>query len=233
MSSSKSHSTETDASPPLGARENFWDHDEQEYDDSSEEETPTGPRRTDVGRDWGNRHSFVRGRTKAEYVAHSLLKRNATVLCPFTLHAPPNRGQEPLFEFLFGDGDPDLDHDPDALHTEREPVELSDPQLHIPKSFPDGFAPEESGQYRLRRRFNPEYGYVSFGGKIANRPTDEFMEVVDSLLDWVVAQDDNGVERDDVEGVRDGAFNMKIGGDLEDVDIMERVIEDLLGELDA
>jgi len=230
MSESQTHSVDTDASPALGARTNFFDTEADDYDES-DDETPTGPRRTDVDRDWGDRHTFVTGTTKAEYVAHSLLKQSATILCPVTLHAPPDRGKEPLFEFLFGDGDSDLDHDPDALHTERKPVVLSDPELHVPKSFPDGFAPEESGQYRFRRRYNEEYGYVTFGGKIANRPTDEFMEVVDNLLDWLVGQDDNPIDRETADGIRDGAYHLKIDGQKDDVDIMEEVIEDVLAEM--
>ena len=219
---------ERDASPALGTRENFFDPDHDDYKDT--DETPTGPRRTDVDRDWGQNHSFTRGRTKAEYVAHSLLKQSATILCPVTLHAPPDRGVEPLFDFLLGDPDSGLDHDPSTMHTERQPVELSAPEVHVPKSFPDGFSPAESGQYRLRRRFNEQYGYVTFGGKIANRPREEFLAVVDDLLNWIVRCSDNPIDRETADGIRSGAFDMKIDGQMDDTDIMENVIEDVLEE---
>jgi len=220
--SQSANTTSRDASPALGSRKNFFETDEEDYADESEE-TLNGPRPQDVDRDWGVRHTFHHGTTKAEYVAHSLLKQSATVLCPVTLHAPPNRGKEPLFNFLFGDAD-ELEHDPDALHTEREAVELSDPELHVPKEFPDGFAPDESVQYRLRRRYNDEYGYVSFGGKIANRPTDEFMEIVDSVLDYLVGRDDTALDRETADGIREGALHCKLDGEMDDVEIMEEVV---------
>lgn len=207
--SQSANTTSRDASPDsLGARENFFDSSSNDYET---EETLTGPRPTDIDRDWGPRHTFNTGATKVEYVAHGILRQNgsATMWCPVC---------------LFGDEDDCDDHDGKA-------VKLSDPELHVPKEFPEGFAPRESAQYRLRRRYCEEDGHVTFGGKLANKTTDEFLECVDEMLDWVVAREDTALDVETADDIRSGARDMKMDGRKDDEEIMREVVADVLDEI--
>lgn len=67
--------------------------------------------------------------------------------------------------------------------------ELSDPELHLPKLFEDDCRSIEYGQHRHRRRIEPESGRINWGEttstRLDPRPKDEFMQVVDLVLDWV------------------------------------------------
>lgn len=208
MPHAQAQSTERDASPALGARENFFDPDDDNYTD---EETLTGPRDTDVGRDWGVRHTFTSGTSKIESVAHDILRENgtATFFCPVC-----------LFE-----GDDTLGIPEDTAS------EQTDPTVHVPKEFPEQFAPKESGQYRFRRRYCDHAAHVAFGGKLANRSTEEFMAKVDEVLDFVVEREENSLAREKADGIRSGAFDMKIDGEMDDEEIMQEVVADVLDAL--
>ena len=208
MSESQATTKERDASPALGARENFFDTRDNDYTD---EETLTGPRDQDVNRDWGIRHSFTRGTSKIDNAANDILRDggSATFLCPVCLW----------------EGDDDFDI------PEATAVKQSDPEIHVPKSFPEQFAPCESGQFRFRRRYCDHAAHVSFGGKLANRPTEKFLEKVDEVLDWVVSNDKTALARDIADGIRSGAVDMKLDGTLDDEEIMRRVVSDILDEV--
>lgn len=157
---------------------------------------------SDLDRDWGGNHSFLSGTTKYEWVAHAILKETATFLCPVC---------------LWSDED---DHD----HTD-ELVELSEPELYIPKEFPEGFAPRESGQHRHRRRYCELAGHVTFGGKIANRSTKKFMDIIDMVL----TQTEVHLREGEVEDLQKHAMRMKQDGRWDDMDIMRIILKEIDG----
>lgn len=212
----------SDESPTLGCRENFWG----QVSSTGDTEESTAESHSDTGK------MDSVGTTKAEYLAHSILKESGTILCPTALKDPANREYPAMFEWLFQDACL-LDHDPEAIHKEQQAIEITDPELYIPREFPDGFAPMESGQYRHRRRYNTEHGYVSFGGIIANRPTDEFMEVIDTLLDFVVRRDEIALQESKAKKYRRDAIRMKSKGEMHDVSILETILADVLDEIDG
>lgn len=177
----------------LGARENYWGEDLSS--DTSDHEDPD--------RDYGHAHRFKPPQNRNALLAHKLLRDSATMYCAETLY-----------------GDPD---DPWALHSENEAVELTDPEHHVPKGASSTFGSAEAGQYRHRARVNEEAGYLSgpegtTSVVIADRPTDEFLDVVESAIR--VFDPRPSVECE----VRDRAGALKAAGEMRDVDVMERVV---------
>ena len=193
-----------------------------EEDDETEETANDDYVAQGQGDEWGVHHDFTDGTSKYESLAHDCLRSVARLLCSTTLFKAPDRGLEPLFAWLLDDEDLVEEHDPYALHSENREVELTDPELHIPRSMPDQWANVDYGQYRHRRRVNEETGYVtggeSTGVYIADSPEPVFMEAVEIFL---IGQD--FMERREQE-LRGYARSLKREGQLRDVDILEKVI---------
>lgn len=162
----------------LGARENFWGDD---LSASTEDEDE------DPDRDYGRHHRFKPAQDKDAILAHRLLRESATMLCGETLRSAPYNGGRLAELVAWCFDDECIDGREEAMHHSVEQVELTDPQAHIPRAASAEFGTCDSGQYRHRARVNEETGYLSgHGGSthvvIADRPTDEFMAVVDVAI---------------------------------------------------
>ena len=163
----------------LGARENFWGDDLSTDDDPNHDDDPD--------RDYGLHHRFKPPQDKDAILAHRLLRESATMLCGETLRSAPYNGGR-LAELVAWCFDEEcIDGRGDAMHHAVEQVELTDPQEHIPRAASAEFGTSDSGQFRHRSRVNEETGYLSgHGGSthvvIADRPTEEFMAVVDAAI---------------------------------------------------
>jgi hypothetical protein len=169
-------------------------------------------------------HDELPGTTRAEYVAHGILKQGADLLDPITLNSPPDRGVAPLFEFLFDlpSGGPS---DPSALHEETTEVAVSDPQVHVPKEHVEDSRRVDYNQFSKRWRVSEEHGYLCRGPVIADRPTDEFMEVVGAVLHTVQHHTDREFAPGEREAIRERALRQKTDpGGPHDTTIMEDVV---------
>jgi hypothetical protein len=164
-------------------------------------------------------HQERAGTDRLEWVAHDILKSSARLLCATTLWDAPDRGWSP---HMAAEGVPDApDHDPDAMHHERGEVELTEPRVALGKTA-DGWGTHAYGYSGHDKRVQPETGYLSGGEStgvvIADRPTEEFLAVVD----LVVACRD--LRRKTAEHVRAFAREQKAEGNARDVDILRDVL---------
>lgn len=179
------------------------------YDDADE----------DDDRDRGG-HCNYGTTSKADWLAHQLLRRTGRLLCSTALFAPPDRGVEPLFAWLFDDEE--IDHDPDAMHHENAEIELTEPIVRLGNIAGKEFGTTEYTSERYQKRVNPEHGYISGGEStgviIADRPKAAFLEVVDIYL----AMKDLKWSR--AEQLREYAEAEKLSGEARDVDILASVI---------
>lgn len=77
--------------------------------------------------------------------------------------------------------------DPDDMdiHDEEQTVILSDPCLYVPIDATHG---TDFGVERHRRRYNPEHGYITFGGPLLELPTRDFLDLVEHVVDDLVAE---------------------------------------------
>lgn len=153
------------------------------------------------GRSWGHAHQFVAGTSREAWVAHEILRKGATMLSAVT-----------LFE------DPD---DPLAIHDENHASELSDPELHVPHEASSAWYDQDYGVQRHRRRYDLEYGYVS-GVVIEDRPTDDFLAIVDDVVEYAALPPSRAEE------TLEKARELKQRGEHRDVDILERLLRDYI-----
>ena len=168
----------------------------------------------------GSHHRDYGATSKADWLAHQLLRRTGRLLCATTLFGTPDRGLEPLFAWLYDD---DLvDHDPLAMHHENGEVELTDPIVRLGRVGGEEFGTTEYTSERYQKRVNPEHGYISGGEStgviIGDRPTAAFLEVVDIYLDV------KDIEWGRAAELRELAEREKEAGERRDVDILSRVI---------
>ena len=185
----------------------YYGHDDADGDGDGDGEDTSG-------------HRNYGTTSKADWLAHQLLRRTGRLLCATTLFAPPDRGVEPLFAWLFDDEL--VAHDPDAMHHENAEIELTDPIVRLGRIAGEEFGTAEYTQQRHRRRVNLEYGYLSGGEStgviIADRPMDAFLEVVDIYLEIKSLDFERTAE------LRELARREKQAGERRDVDILARVI---------
>jgi hypothetical protein len=173
--------------------------------------------------DYGPHHDEYGGTSRAEWVAHGILRETARLLCARTALEDPYAGGD-LAEAvaLVLDDDPGHDGRGDELHVDNHEVELSDPTMVLGRTAGEGWGIREYGQFRRRRRVNPETGYVSGGEStgvlIADRPLPEFMAVVDLVLMSNVTGPDEATE------IREWARSEKCEGQQRDVDILSGVL---------
>lgn len=140
---SQSHSQ---SNHELGDRGNWW------FDETDTDETAgqTGHAETD-------------GTDAAEYVAFQQIQALTNPICARTKHQPAWNGGRlaELCAWLF-DGEC-IDGRGDQLHREQTEVELTEPEFYCPKQIQRGSRLIAYRQFRLRRRYNPETGYINFG----------------------------------------------------------------------
>ncbi|EMA45245.1 hypothetical protein [Halobiforma nitratireducens] len=170
---------------------------------------------------------FEYKRERAEYVAHSILRQTGTLVCPIALNAEPDRLAS-LFEWL-ETGEAETGHDPTAIHQEQQKVELTEPEVYVPLQTTREFGgkPREYGQRPKRSRYNPEHGYI-VGPQILDRPEEEFMQIVEYVLDHMVADDDIGLSQAERDRLEHDARRLKQNGDYRDTDALATILEDAL-----
>lgn len=151
-------------------------------------------------------HDELAGTSREAYVAHKLLKEwGATMLDPVSLFEEPGEDAPEAW----------------CLHDDGEIVALSEPSEYVPKRHDGAYGSFDYRQFRHRNRVSEEYGYLSFGGPIADRPTEEFLAVVDAALDDIEAVHiPPATQRE----IRKRAKRMKQCSDLHDTQIMKRVV---------
>lgn len=142
-----------------------------------------------------------RGTPKALHVAKTVLRREATVLCPH------------------------------CLHDRDRAVEISDPQEHVPRTVVlerDGGknVVVELAVLPKAHRWCPDCGSISFGGPLADRTQEEFKAIIDEVTGSVEFTD---FPASRLEKARSDALAKK--GREEgphDVRIMREFVEELL-----
>lgn len=206
-----------------------WQEDEwfTATDAPGYQESDEARERADIGEgeEWGQAHDFTVGTDKYEWVAWDIYLQVAPAYCAASLWGPtelPGGRDAQLCAWLF-DGECISDERVWAMHEENEQMELSEPQLHIPKRAPEKAGMKDYGQYRYRRRVNPETGYITGGASTAvvvgDLPKEEFMTVISTILSM------SDLMPDAVAEVRRFARQLKSApNDMRDVEIVERVL---------
>lgn len=160
------------------------------------------------------------GVSKSEHLAHRLMRSAAPLLCAATLFGTPDRGFEPHTAAEGITVTPD--HDPDATHHEREEVELSDPEVRVPREMPAQWGHADFGQRLRRVRQNPENGYLSGGESTVIYIADVSYEEFASLVEIYLACKQLPPKQE--SKYREFALKQKRAGDQRDVDILETLI---------
>lgn len=119
-----------------------------------------GTKNIDDDREHG--HSEIEGKDPAEYIAFQLLSQLTQPICERHIDSPPWNGGWLAEAFAWLDGEA-VDGRGEELHRENRIVELSDPELYLPKQIETEHGFVEYRQHRHRRRFNPETGYINWG----------------------------------------------------------------------
>jgi hypothetical protein len=142
------------------------------------------------------------------------------MLCSETLFATPalEGGHiEQLCRFLFEPAEEWREHNPDAHHTSKREVELSEPCLRPPT--------ETVRDQRHRVRVNDEVGYISGGHStgvvLQDRSLENLIAIVNLWLTGRQADVPDSIKQD----ARDLAYSMKREGDDRDIEILSEVVE--------
>ena len=199
MSSKSASATANAESGSPYRRDNWWfsetghpGHGEDDVDaGESDEQDDAGP------------HIERPGTSRAEWIAHKVLKATAPLICPITANADP-------------------DEDDLAMHEVNHEIELTDPELYVEASgvdVGDGKMRKMYGDHR-RHRYNPVYGYIT-GPQIADQPTEQFLQVVDIVLELGMLNE--GLREKTADRIRTLARVRKGAGD-DDVSIMTEVV---------
>lgn len=147
-------------------------------------------------------HAELSGTSRAEYVAHNILKRGATLLDPISINEEPT----------------DAD-----LHEPGERVPVTDPCEYVPKRHEGEYASTDYGAYSKRWRVSEKYGYLCRGPVIADRPSEDLLAIVELVLD-LAASIGRPVPDQEREAIRDRAERMKRDSGAHDVTIMAEVV---------
>lgn len=205
----------------LGSRVNIFDSESEEFDterqpgdpsksshgDDQEQEFPTVAEMLDRNR--GN-HEYVSGVNRDHWVAGTILRSL---------------------------GNPTL-HCPECWHEYDRKSELSDPEHHLPTAErlferdEDGrlvYEAQEGGLQSFvqkhdhrRHRHCPECGAVSFGGVLADRSVEDFLDIVDAVFEWF-----DRTPPSLKEGIRESAIERKVEQDMSDEANMEQIVRQL------
>jgi hypothetical protein len=151
-----------------------------------------------AGVEWGIHHEFKLGTARDEWIAKSILRKGADHLCPECL-------------------------DDEVRHV------LSEPHIHSPRvvTFEVGEGSDRVRHVELAvlpnaRRHCEHCGLVTMGGIIADRPAEEFREVLDEVVESIDAVGK------DVRQARSDALAAKGRGRKHDVTIMREFIREIL-----
>ena len=175
-----------DADSPYRSSRDWW------YDDHDD----TAPTK-------GDGHDELSGTTRAEYVAHKILKRGAELLDPVSLNDPPEEWD---------------------FHEPEERVPVSEPQEYVPKRHDgDAAAEQDYNVHDKRWRVSEEYGYLVGGPVIADRPKQDFLEHVRGTLAAAEVWCDRSLPEEEWSAIVELAERMKQGG-AHDVDTMAEVV---------
>jgi hypothetical protein len=203
-------------------RENWWGDD---LDGTDDDEHPD--------RDHGTAHRFTEGTSKTEWLAYAILRQSGALICGRTAFGAPYAPQLAIaIAATFGDEEWAESHDPEALHHERHPVELSEPAHRLPEqASDDSRAVIASANGRHRSRVCEETGYLAgedTSAVIKDRPTEEFLLVVDSVLVEAARADGKELLASERDELRDRARRMKQSGQYRDVAILETILDGIL-----
>lgn len=204
-----SQSASADESRPYAWTETEW-YDHAEGRDCDREDPDA------VGR----HHDSYDGSDRLAWIAHDILKASGRLLCSTTLTKPPDRGWSP---HMAAEGYANApDHDPTAMHHERRDAELSEPRVPLGKTAGEDWGTAEYGHTGHDHRVTEEVGYFSGGEStgiiIADRPTEEFLAVID----LVVATKD--LRPSVADHVRAFAREQKEHGQKHDKDLLRDVL---------
>jgi len=138
-------------------------------------------------------HTELPGTSYEEFVAHAILRHGADMLCP------------------------------ECLHKHDRTTVISDPQEYVPKEVETSWGSVELHVLRHRRRVctHEDCGYMSFGGVLADRDTDAFLDLVKEVLSLV----DLPPSRE--EKLLNDARSRKLDGRFHDSDNMRRLVQDI------
>lgn len=138
-------------------------------------------------------HAELPGTSREAFVAHAILRHGADMLCP------------------------------ECLYEHDRTTTISDPQEYVPKEVETSWGTVELHVLRHRRRVCPheDCGYMSFGGVLADREADEFLELVEEVLQSV----DLPPSRH--EKLFNDARARKLDGRFHDSENMKRLVREL------
>ena len=140
MSSANQIATVTD--DDRHRRDNFWGKDESSSDPDNEIPDANDP---------------------AEYIAFQELLTFVHPICERNINVDPWNGGALAEGMAWLFEDEHIDGRGDELHHKNKFVELSDPELYLPKQVERNGRYIEYCQNRHRRRYNPETGYINWG----------------------------------------------------------------------
>lgn len=163
----------------------------------------------------------------ARWKAHQVLRGVADKHSATAKHGSPDRGWPAAFGLVFAhlDGVSLVrDHDPLAIHTERCDVELTEPIVHVPKIGPKTHGDIEFGQYRHRRRVDPEHGYIG-GVAFDDLPICEFLDVVEIVLETI--QSRHGYAQRRIDAWLGLAKDLKQDPTMSDQDVLTAVLTEI------
>lgn len=165
----------------------------------------------------------------ASYKAHQILREVCDKHSKTAKHAPPDRGLGEwgaAFAFVFS-GET-IDHDPDAMHTERCNIELTEPIVHVPLETDRGTHTVDYRQHRHRKRIDPEHGYIG-GVAFDELPIGEFLDVVEDVLSNAKAE--HFFRDEKIEGWIAEAKEMKQDPAMSDQDVLTELIATMYREV--
>lgn len=166
-------------------------------------------------------HSQFAGTAKAEWAAKTLLKDGVGRLDPIVLEQDPSTCPVDCEAF---DEHGECEHQDWVLHDEETSAELSEPKHYIREV--DTQLRTSDGLYR--RRENAECGHLVSGGAIPDRPTEEFLGIVEDWLQYLQQLNSRiTITHAESERLMQLARELKQSGEKHDVTILRMLIQEV------
>jgi hypothetical protein len=166
-------------------------------------------------------HLEFAGIAKAEWAAKSLLMDGVGRLDPIVLEEDPTQCPKDCPEF---EADGECRHQSWILHDEDTTNELSEPKHYVREL--ESQLLTSDGLYR--RRENEECGHLVSGGAIPDRPTEEFLGIVDDWLQFLQQPNSNlMITTAERERLLHRARELKRSGEKHDVTILRQLIQEV------
>lgn len=163
------------------------------------------------------------GTAKAEWAAKTLLKDGVGRLDPIVLEEDPTKCPEDCPEF---EEEGECRHQSWMLHDQDTTNELSEPKHYVREL--ESQLRTSDGLYR--RRENEECGHLVSGGAIPDRPTEEFLGIVDDWLQFLQQPNsDFIITTAERERLLRRARELKRSGEKHDVTILRQLIQEVTG----